>query len=416
MINGEVDEKYPVIKDTLEEKHTYRYGIHIRSINGVRETDATKEADSWSNLVTMRFALIAGPRTNVRNVSRGVSTSFSSDYKINNGTGVTYISTGLDENQRVVEVLPVKQQFNDSRIPEFQPDFPKFTPGSGSITVEVGLNRPGTIYYVVAEAGKITTGIDARTLVRPGADGNDGEKIDETAANDNSQKETALKGLDNKTYIPTSGPDRDAWEDYIYFMTGTEDGKPLSTEFPIYSNVTKGKDSYLGLEGVFTPDPINYTSAIEKREITGLKAETTYYVYMVLQGGPTATSHVVQVYRVKTEKVRVPVITVLGTSSNSVSMQPSEDCELAFALVELNNLPDFFGKYEDETSVIWRMINPDISAGGRSKFDTSNTDKDIKDKDEVVKYVLGESYSGSLQAPKRTWKIFQDGKAEANNG
>ena len=377
--SGSVTERFPTIKGTLEEGHTYRYGFHITEVRGVRESSETADADSWSDLVTMRFGLIAGASGGVQAVSGNVAGNFDSKYEILRPDLVSYISSA-SSSTGTSNILTVPKQFMDTRAPEFNGDYPHFETTSSTITMDIQLNRPGTIYYVAAPAGEISLSyVDGTTTTVINKD-NDGSQLSPGAT---------PTGL---TYIPTDGADRNTKSQYIYYMKGGNDENKTYVN-PSYGFITDAKRFYGDNANVFVPkNPASYTSSTVHEEMTGLKADTWYYVFAVLEGGG-APDQVVQVYRVKTDPVVKPEINVQGGSETGY-ITPSEDAEIRFVLVELNALPEeIFGRYykpgtttADTTSVIYKMVNTVGGGKYQSLFDNEGTKEDKK---KVHDYIAG---------------------------
>lgn len=387
IISGEWDDKYPVIQTSLQQGYTYRYGIHISKVGTVSETDPKVEADSWSDLVTMHFGLIAGAQGQVYNASAAVRNNFDNNFNIiQNPRNISYISTA-----GTGEVLEASKQFLDTRVPSFGDQWPSFTPGSSTINMKVALDRPGTVYYVAAPAGVIPTNLPDkdRTPITTSIKDKDGNITQE--GNDGSGT-NGYAGVQGMTYIPENGGDRKACADKIHFMTGGDNNGRGIYAGPDYTDIMAG--NFPSGSGIFIPDsPINYTNSEVSVDITGLQPNTTYYIYAVLQGGGTA-DRVVEVYRVTTTKVDVPSVTATGTGT-SIVMSPSEDSELYFALVDLNSLPDLVYKNLEA------MRTRESGTTGKSKFDA---DADEQTKKTVAEYILGNA-NGTGQIPTKTWKL-----------
>ena len=384
--------EYPVIPKTLEEDKTYRYGIHFNKVGTVAETSPTAEADSWSNLVTMHFALIAGGEGDVANASRSIITNFDNQFNITqNPKRISYISSVYAENG-VKEVLEVPKQFLDTKVPKFESNYPMFEAGSGTIHMSAALDRPGTIYYVAAPAETINTRLPDGTLIQTNLSATH-------LGNDGSTGSTVV----GKSYIPTDGSDRDSGtnKNNIHFTTGGEDGGRGKYASPAYTDIASGNFP----SNVYVPkEPLKYTNTVAEVNITGLRPETTYYIYIVLEGGG-APDQVVEVYRVKTTKADKPSIQVTGTSTTA-TMIPSEDCELSFALVQLTRLPSYMTTVPTGGTSILSQMMTRANAGttGPSQFDADGAE-DMKKK--IANYVLG-VVEGTDSAPDEFWTLPKD--------
>ena len=403
IIEGEIDTKYPVIKTTLKQGYTYRYGIHITKVGTVSETNPKVEADSWSDLVTMHFGLIAGAQGQVRNASINVQSNFDNNFNIiQNPRNISYISTA-----GTGEVLEASKQFLDTRVPSFDNQWPTFKAGSGTINMKVVLNRPGTVYYVAAPAGVIPTTIPGGATI--------------TENNDGSKGSSTLEG---RSYIPTSGGDREGHKGDIHFLTGGDGGGRGIYGSPDYTDVVAGK--FASGQGVYVPkQPITYTNQEVSVDITGLQADTTYYIYTVLQGGGT-TDRVVEVYRVKTEVAQPPIITMASGSTDATmatidrtDTKQRVSSTLTYALVAWDALPEFFtktyqwGNNKTDMTIIQALISRTNGPNSMTYFDAYiDTAADasgqlaVAYRDEVMRYVTsnGDGYPIE-QRPIKTWTV-----------
>ena len=378
------------VNSTLEEGVTYRYGIHITRVGNIKETNEKEEPQDWSELVTLRFSLVAGTSGDITNLSRNVSQNYDNFVnKENRATeiGIEYLQTGTRR------ILEYPKQFNDTRVPDFSSGMPQFEAGSGTIVMKAGLVRPGRVYWVAAPVGTIVTGVEAGKPVNSFNDGS-------TAPGEQGYINPAT----NHTYIPLNGDDRDnsTNKPNIHFVSGTTLSDGTTTKeyaSPYYRDITNGKEVFANYPDVKTGVE-ELSVAVSDIEIKGLKPKTWYYIYIVREGGGDP-SHIVEIYRVKTTEVKVPEVVVNGTSTTA-TMTPSEDSELAFALVEYNSLPGFI---RDATggadSVLKQMMERENDTTGPSKFD-KNPDTDLKKR--VAEYVLGSS-EGTGTAPVGIWKL-----------
>ena len=224
--------QYETVTDGLKEGHIYQYGIHFTSVG--YGTD-NKDPDAWSNLVTMKFSLIAGTRGNVDTVASNVDgmndngkTNYE-NYVYENGLlhEIGSVRTKTASGTTTETILKVEKQFTDKRPPSFRDDSPTFTSGSSTISMDVFLSRTGMLYYVVAPVEDLypTFMKDNKTVKI--TSGNDGSELDdeEHMYENKNERYDAVPGhygndTENKTYIPIDGTDRENNQEYIYFMTG----------------------------------------------------------------------------------------------------------------------------------------------------------------------------------------------------
>lgn len=411
---GSPTDRYKTIKSTLQEDHIYRYGFHITQIRGIREENETDDADSWGDLVTMRFGLIAGGLGQVQVVSGDVRKNFDANYQIVQSGYASYISLAAT-NTGTSDILTVPKQFVDSRSPSFGSDYPRFSTGSSSISMDIQLTRPGTIYYVAAP-------VEVINLSYTKYDNGTPSTIQINSKNDGTPTEAKPNDPNiptaDLTYIPTDGADRNRLDRIgkIYYMTGIDGNKTYDS--PYYGYIMDAKKQYDNNKRVYVPNnPESYVSSTASVQMTGLEPNTWYYIFVVLEGNG-APDQVVQVYRQKTKEVQVPAVDVKINGGTGATIYPDQDCELAIALVELGKLPtDIFGSYfkpdgktVDTDSVIYRMITPASGSNGKSLFDNET---DETKKAAVANYVLGTDYGNTGAQPKAAWKLFE---GATNNG
>ncbi len=404
---GSTTDRYKTIQTTLQEDHVYRYGFHITEVRSIKEKSETADADSWGDLVTMRFGLIAGGSGGVQRVSGDVKNNFDANYQIVPSEYASYISLA-STSAGTSDILTVPKQFIDTRAPSFNGDYPHFDKTSSTITMDIQLDRPGTVYYVAAPVGEISLSF---------LDGTKTEVIN--SDNDGSGGKDGTGGAANaptsgKTYIPEDGAGRNTYSPYIYYMSGgdTDPNNKIYTN-PSYGYITNAKQYYGDNANVYVPEaPASYVSSTVHETMRGLKADTWYYIFVVLEGNG-APDQVVQVYRQKTGPVIPPELNVQG-NTDTAEVTPNQDANVWFALIELNALPErIFGRYyktndkgelvEDKDSVIYQMINQPKKYG--SQFDTS-TDKDKKK--QVYDYISGANTLSTDNQPVLRSKLFDN--------
>ena len=381
------------VKTGLAEGTTYRYGIHLHSIGDVVESSETATPDSWSDMVVMRFSLIAGTSGHINTVSNGVDKNYNSSVSSGDVSeiGIVYTRTGTET------ILTCSKQFVDTKAPSFQSGYPTFTAGSGMFTMRLGLDRPGTVYYVVAPVGEITTQIDANTAINADTDGSKHETVNQDGTiTEKDTKAGWLNDLTDKTYIPTGGPDRekDAHKGHIHFYNNT-----TPYDQPTYRNIVAGKSTYPSSE--VQAGSVDVGAAITTINITGLRPTQEYYVYFVLQGGGDP-SHVVEIYRVTTTEVQVPSVLVTGTTTTA-TITPSQDSQISIALVEYNSLPSDIRGDGGTNTVLAQMINrADNNTEGPSEFDNTTGNDSLKAN--VAAYIRGTG-AGTTTSMAGQWTL-----------
>lgn len=370
----------------LKEGETYQYGIRFTQVNDL----SLDQASSWSELVTMRFAIIAGGSNEVGIVGGNVDDNYENSVENGDVTsiGIAYSTGGM------TDILTLRKQFTDVTTPAFVAGYPTFEAGSSTIHMSLNLNREGTIYYVVAPAGTIPTTVGK---------GSSTELIN--SKNDGS----TTKPTSGHTYIPTGGADRDLNEKLIAFKDPA--GNPEGYTSPTYLNIVNPRFN--------SPDvksgSVKYTMATAQIDVSGLKPSTPdqksiYYIYFVLQGGGPYYS-IVECYRVEMEEVEVPHVTVDGVGATA-TMTPDGDSEMSYTLVAQPNLPDSIRTgeitWKDDKDVVHSMIvldamlTPLNGSTGETYFDRYASEAQ---KNTVVQYILGTRTDGVGTVPVGRWKI-----------
>ena len=131
---------------SLQENQEYQYGILVT------ELDGNSDHDTWNATLNMKIGLAAGANTNLSNLANNVS--MDNWENMTQAAEVTSIGNCIAQGS---DELTLKKVFSDKKAPVFASDFPKFTPTDTSVTMQVMLDRPGTVYYTVAPLGDVTT-------------------------------------------------------------------------------------------------------------------------------------------------------------------------------------------------------------------------------------------------------------------
>ena len=218
----------------------------------------------------------------------------------------------------------LKVPFSDQSIPEFTSGYPKFTPGATDAQMELLLNRPGTVYYVVAPKGDILT---------TDKDGNN------------------YKDEPHYSSLPTEG-------DNTITMPSFNQPQVMDILNPEKSYSKNPSIKY---------DNTACQSSVVKLSVEDLSPQTDYIVYFVIQNTAQNYSEV-QCYRFTTTDVGTPYIT-LNNQSPDVQFKTSESSELNYVLVAYNQIPDFLkGKFATEAN----MDQEDLK-----KFQSSGLNQDM---------------------------------------
>ena len=267
----------------LDEDYT-EFAMEFTSVNGLTDKMA------WNGRVNIRVNAVAGSSGDLRLLAASVNEQNWQETVVNGD--VTDI--GQPEN------FTIKVAFSDQSIPEFTSGYPKFNESASEVTMDLLLNRPGTIYYVVAPRGTILT--------------------------------TDVSG---KNY-----------EDPLNYQTLREEGN-LSIAMPVFNqpqvmSILNPSENYSQNPGIKYGN-VGCQSSVVQVTVDGLTPETDYIVYFVIQNTAQNYSQSVQCYRFTTTDVGTPYIT-LNNQSPDVQFKTSENSELYYVLVAYNQIPDFLNE------------------------------------------------------------------------
>ena len=277
--------------NTLKEGTVYEYAVSFTKVEG--EPDRS----SWSQTITFDINVIAGSGLELPRLGADVT-----EEKWNELVGTTLTNIGLPET------LTLHKPFRDQSAPHFIGDRPTFTPGDSTVRMDLMLDRMGTIYWVVAKRGDISTlGPNGEDYSPSGTDLTYYNQLEESGEND---------GIENDG----SGT----------FKT------PVATP-PYNWIVDAGK--YLVSEDVQSGS-LTCGASVKTVAVDGLVPNQDYVVYFVIQGTSQVYSDV-YCYRFTTGDVTKPVLTLQELSPN-VAFETSEDSDLNFALFADTQLPDEF--------------------------------------------------------------------------
>lgn len=273
--------------NTLKENVSYEYAISFTKVSGLTERD------TWSQRVNMKIHVAAGSNNDLGTLSADV-TENNWDEALKDG--VTNIGQPDD--------FSLRKQFTDQQAPIFIGDYPSFSAGDSAVNLSLMLDRPGTVYYVIAPLGYVGT-----------TDENGNRYGDNTT------------GIANWENLPSSGKE-DNIED-------EKNPKPPILTAPDYLSIVNASSHYRN-------DKIKYGSvtcgsSVETKLVDGLDKQTRYIAYFVLQGTSQTYSRVLA-YRFETTDVKKPVIT-LTQYSPSVNFSTTASAELTYALIATNELP-----------------------------------------------------------------------------
>jgi hypothetical protein len=380
--------------------------------------------DKWSDTVTLKVGVAAGSQNNLLVLSSGVNAHWETMTK----TDETIHSIGLAySNKGSSDLLTIQKPFTDRSIPVFKDGYPQILNSnltSTTATIDVLLDRAGTVYYVVApqriisatpkkESGSTSGGTSDSSGSSDSSGGTSGSSgsSDPTASGSGS-------GGDATTTTQTEG-DKLGVTDIVVTERGKDPDLTDSNRFYVSSPDLQhilNPSYYYPRRTDIKSGSLSYSAAVTSLpKLEGLEPDTPYYAYFVLQGNGEVYSDVM-VYQFTTPKMETPTIDLNALSNVGKIMVEKADSNVYYALVEANNMPAEL--FEDITisdtstnpaTPIQSLVDPNtpmtvrealqtnISGSMQSYFDVY-ADKDLKQK--VQEYIRGVS-SGTSYVDKQ---------------
>lgn len=276
----------------LKEDTKYEYAIHFTQVGSLTDPD------TWSQRINIGINILAGSTNDLQTLSNDLTVEHYEQMVPSQLTNI-----GQPSNFNLIK------QFSDQTPPSFASATPDFAAGSSAVNMNLALDRPGTLYYVVAPKGTIPTiGIK----------------------NDNPDKQLNFAG-DDYSILPDKGQ---------YESDGTTFKYPQTIQSPARLDIVNASKTYAGNAR------IKYGSTglgtyLRDVLVEGLEPEKEYIAYFVVQGMSNQTYSPVYAYRFETSEVDIPYIT-LEAPNPEVSFTTSENADLDYALFAPNQLPAVF--------------------------------------------------------------------------
>lgn len=276
----------------LKEDTKYEYAIHFTQVGSLTDPD------TWSQRINIGINILAGSTNDLQTLSNDLTVEHYEQMVPSQLTNI-----GQPSNFNLIK------QFSDQTPPSFASATPDFAAGSSAVNMNLALDRPGTLYYVVAPKGTIPTiGIK----------------------NDVPGTQLNFAGDDYST-LPEKGQ---------YESDGTTFKYPQTIQSPARLDIVNASKTYAGNAR------IKYGSTglgtyLRDVLVEGLEPEKEYIAYFVVQGMSNQTYSPVYAYRFETSEVDIPYIT-LEAPNPEVSFTTSENADLDYALFAPNQLPAVF--------------------------------------------------------------------------
>ena len=318
----------------LLEENQYEYAVHFTRVGTLGDRD------TWSQRVTMGVTVVAGSTSDLGSLANGRLDSSALEEAL--AEGVTNIGQPDD--------FALRKQFSDQTPPIFVDNRPNFETGDSSVKMYLMLDRPGTIYYMVAPYGTVTT---------------EGEERDGSKKYHFSTDKTDYEALPkNGENDPGSGG-----MEYPFNITA-----PTPLSIINAGNQANARIKHGSIQGGATE--------VEKI-VPDLEVKTDYIAYFVIQGSSSQVYSEVYAYRFSTDDVTPAYITMRAVNPE-VEFTTSQDATLYYSLFASNKLPPLFGQNLAENH-----LDPEY----RDEVGTEITDLTLLEAiQKTINGVTGESY------------------------
>lgn len=318
----------------LLEENQYEYAVHFTRVGTLGDRD------TWSQRVTMGVTVVAGSTSDLGSLANGRLDSSALEEAL--AEGVTNIGQPDD--------FALRKQFSDQTPPIFVDNRPNFETGDSSVKMYLMLDRPGTIYYMVAPYGTVTT---------------EGEERDGSKKYHFSTDKTDYEALPkNGENDPGSGG-----MEYPFNITA-----PTPLSIINAGNQANARIKHGSIQGGATE--------VEKI-VQDLEVKTDYIAYFVIQGSSSQVYSEVYAYRFSTDDVTPAYITMRAVNPE-VEFTTSQDATLYYSLFASNKLPPLFGQ-----NLAGNHLDPEY----RDKVGTEITDLTLLEAiQKTINGVTGESY------------------------
>lgn len=271
----------------LAEGSYYEYAISFTSVAGL------SDRNTWSQRINAEVYIVAGSTGELQFLSADVIES-------NIESALNDTVTGIG----VPNPYTTRKQFTDNVAPTFIGQYPQFDVGDSAVQMNLMLDRPGTVYYVVAPQAYIDT---------------KGENGSIDYGEDTNWVTLPCPVIDSTGQVEPIPPDNTS---------------PQLTD-PDYLNIVNASTNYRNERIKY--GSITCGSSVETVLVDGLDKTQNYTVYFVLQGTSQTYSDVFA-YRFTTEDVQKPVLTLYNYSP-SVNFQSDSSANVNYALIASNEVP-----------------------------------------------------------------------------
>ena len=345
--NGCGEASFPRL-NTLSSNLRYEFVIHLTALGTIdEETNGEKTWRNWNGDVVFYANVAAGQSSQLDDLGGSLSdTKWNS--VISKGLNGGAVSIGRnDTREEPLDTQELSRSFTDSRLPRFANNAPRFVPQDHSVEIDLSFSNPGILYYMVGKADmgepdhlpEVTT---TRTLLSNSA-------YDVPA---DTATMLPVTGGDGLYYIRlTDGlggrlaPNKNGAEPMQLWMVGPQKGSTPEErkDDPEEKNLIVSPLNQYVFDPQGQADTANTIhgdfpfkgNVIEKLNITGLEAETDYYIYFVLKGEADTLSHV-YLYQFRTLEAKKPKIEVEGDSQGAkITVKADNESKMRYYVFDL---------------------------------------------------------------------------------
>ncbi len=306
---------FPKVLDELKE---VSYGIHFTNIDHVAESAGRNKA--WDATVNFRVSVVTGSSGALGNLSTNVTPE--SLKAAQEDEGVSEIQTPNPFN--------MLKRFANLEAPFFDGDYPKFDAADTSVVMNITLDRPGTLYYVLAPASTATTSggitsITYNTTVTTFHATEDGAEQLKFVEDANSASGRRLAYSISDVKVPDIGQGLSEQRKNTEFFLDTPSSNMIYSPRFNSNRIITGKAT-VG------------TGATEIT-ISNLEPNTLYLVYFVTQGTGQVYSPQPMLYQFWTEEVYRPNLQVTRQETSVVNLMVNNmNAVVDYAVFQLDRI------------------------------------------------------------------------------
>lgn len=370
----------------MEPNQPKYYGIHFTYIGDVPETNGGRQ-NIWDGTVNFRVSVVTGASKALGNLATVITKDTLK--KAEDEEGVSQIHSPRP--------FFLRAQFANGDAPEFYTGYPTFVPDDTTMTMNLMLTRPGTIYWVVAPASTRVPQTDGTTVVNYAPP--TGTVAETVSGNIEVQCEQTQSSDYFRYYFIPKGTGEGAGRIYIP-LSGAQTNVPLNDNNqidPNSGNMTSKFVLYAPSNAqIYAPNfgdarvrtgSIEMGSGMKTVTVEDLDPDTVYLIYFVMQGTGQVYSPKTQVFQQFTKPVNRPNLRLSRpdtsyASVTSINMDAVADCAL-FKMDSLNttDLPLLMEKFYSDAV---------MDAEGKDLFKAEHIDTNPQD---TVKNKAFEDYT-----------------------